>query len=304
MRELRRELANGNGNGKGRGVGPVTSDDGVMVLGAEELKELTLRKNISRIVVADAELEVHPNLLQTLFECKLRGLGVEHYLDYYEHLHRKVWLKGFRPRWLVCSRDFTVSKAFLFLKHIFDVAFALAVILLTAPLLALISIAIKLTSPGPVFLRQERIGQQGKPFTLLKFRSMRENAELETGPVWAQKNDRRVTSIGRFLRRFHLDELPQAFNVLRGDLTFVGPRPERPYFVEVLKQRIPYYSLRHCVQPGVTGWAQVNYGYGASIEDAYEKLQYDLYYIKNMSLTLEVKILLKTLGRVFWGQGQ
>jgi len=163
---------------------------------------------------------------------------------------------------------------------------------------------IKLTSAGPVLYRQERVGQHGRPFMVFKFRSMYVNAESGTGPVWAAKNDGRVTPFGRILRKFRIDELPQLFNVLRGEMAIVGPRPERPCFMDTLKQKIPYYDLRHYVRPGITGWAQVMYPYGASIDDAYEKLQYDLYYSKHMSLLLDLTILIKTFKVVLSGNGR
>jgi lipopolysaccharide/colanic/teichoic acid biosynthesis glycosyltransferase len=162
---------------------------------------------------------------------------------------------------------------------------------------------IKLTSPGPIFYRQERVGQDGRPFMVVKFRSMRVDAEVGTGPVWAQKNDTRVTPIGRFLRRTRLDEIPQLWNALRGDMSMVGPRPERPGFVADLTRQIPFYGQRHVVKPGVTGWAQVRYTYGASVEDALQKLQYDLYYIKNMSVALDIFVMFQTVKTVLLRRG-
>ena len=173
-----------------------------------------------------------------------------------------------------------------------------------SPLMAIIAALIKLDTPGPAIFRQERIGLRGKKFTVYKFRSMRRDAEKQTGPTWAKENDERVTAIGAFLRKCRLDELPQCFNVLKGDMSFIGPRPERPYFVELLKREIRYYDLRHYVKPGITGWAQVMYPYGASIEDAYHKLQYDLYYAKNASFGFDLLTLLKTIKVVFGGKGR
>jgi len=177
-------------------------------------------------------------------------------------------------------------------------------ILITAPLLLLIGIGIKLDSAGPAIFRQERIGLHGSKFTLYKFRSMNLDAESKSGPAWAAEMDDRVTRFGRLLRRFRLDEIPQAFNVLRGDMSFAGPRPERPYFVDMLIEHIPYYGLRHYIKPGITGWAQVTHPYGASVEDAIEKLQYDLYYIKHMSLRQDALVLLKTVKVVLFGRGR
>src|SRR6185369_8873042 len=175
-------------------------------------------------------------------------------------------------------------------------------ILVTAPLLLLIAIGIKLDSPGPAIFKQERVGLHGSKFTLYKFRSMKMDAESKSGPAWAGEFDDRVTGLGKLLRKLRLDEIPQAFNVLRGDMSFAGPRPERPYFVDMLSERVPGYSLRHYVKPGITGWAQVNYPYGASVEDSIEKLQYDLYYIKHMSFRQDMSVLLKTFKVVLFGK--
>ena len=170
--------------------------------------------------------------------------------------------------------------------------------------MVLIAIVVKLETPGPAIFSQERVGLRGKRFIVYKFRSMRQDAERKTGPTWAKENDDRITRLGAFLRKSRCDELPQVWNVLRGDMSFIGPRPERPYFVDLLKSKIRYYDLRHYVKPGITGWAQVMYPYGASIEDAYHKLQYDLYYTKNISLRLDLLILLKTIKVVAAGQGR
>jgi lipopolysaccharide/colanic/teichoic acid biosynthesis glycosyltransferase len=189
-------------------------------------------------------------------------------------------------------------------KRGLDIALSVFTLLITGPLMALIAFTVRLESPGPAIFRQERVGFRGKRFIVYKFRSMREDAEKHTGPMWAQVNDNRITAVGAILRKCRLDELPQVFNVLKGDMSFIGPRPERPYFVELLKSKIPYYELRHKVKPGITGWAQVMYRYGASVEDAYEKLQYDLYYAKNASLLLDLRILLKTCKVVIAGEGR
>jgi lipopolysaccharide/colanic/teichoic acid biosynthesis glycosyltransferase len=181
---------------------------------------------------------------------------------------------------------------------------AFFLLVVTAPLMVLIAIAIKLDTPGPAIFSQERVGFLGGRFILHKFRSMRQDAEKLTGPIWAREADDRITRVGTILRKCRLDELPQVWNVLRGDMSFIGPRPERPYFVELLKTRVPYFDLRHYVKPGVTGWAQVMYRYGASVEDAHHKLEYDLYYAKNLSLTLDFVILLKTIGVVIKGEGR
>lgn len=269
-----------------------------------ELKALTLRDGISRIVVAEPYAQRSEELTATLIDCKLRGLVIEEAVDSYERLNGKIWLEGLRPEWLIHSDGFRPSKFYLQVKRFMDITCAILLIILTAPLLALIPIAIKFDSPGPVLFKQERVGRYGNKFFVYKFRSMRQDAEQKTGPVWAGERDPRVTPLGRLLRKFRFDELPQAFNVLRGDMSFVGPRPERECFIKTLKQKIPYYDLRHYVKPGITGWAQVMYPYGASVEDSHEKMQYDLYYAKHMSLRMDLTILLKTTEVVLFGQGR
>ena len=275
-----------------------------VVINFDELRELTLRDRVSRIVVAEEDTQSSESLAVALLDCKLRGLEVEQAVESYEKLSGKIWLEALRTEWLVYSEGFNPSKCYFPVKRLVDTLCASLLLLLSAPLFALIAVLIKLDSSGPVFFRQVRVGLHGKEFVLFKFRTMRQNAEQGTGPVWACENDQRVTGIGKFLRQFRLDELPQAINVLRGEMSLVGPRPERPYFVELLDERIPYYGLRHRVMPGITGWAQVLYPYGASIEDSYEKLQYDLYYAKHMSLRFDLRILLSTIKVVLFGRGR
>jgi exopolysaccharide biosynthesis polyprenyl glycosylphosphotransferase len=192
---------------------------------------------------------------------------------------------------------------YLVTKRALDIVAALALLALTGPIMLLIAGAIRLESPGPAIFAQERVGHHRRLFTIYKFRSMRHDAEAHSGPVWAGEEDDRVTSFGRFIRKCRLDELPQVFNVLRGEMSFVGPRPERRYFVDLLGEQISSYQMRHYVQPGITGWAQVQYPYGASIEDAYQKLQYDLYYCKHGSLRFDLLILFKTIEVVLMGRG-
>lgn len=269
-----------------------------------ELRELTERHGISRIVVADPDPSTREDLAVALLDCKMRGLAIEQAADSYERLNGKIWIEGIRPEWLIYSDGFRPSKIYLALKSVTDFCGALALLVLSAPVMALVAAGIKLTSPGPLLFRQERIGRFGESFTLRKFRSMYQDAEARTGPTWAGEDDPRITPFGRFLRKFRLDELPQAFNVLAGHMSLVGPRPERPYFVSLLRERIPYYDLRHYVKPGITGWAQVMYPYGASVEDAYEKLQYDLYYAKRVSWKLDLRVLARTLKVVLFGRGR
>jgi sugar transferase (PEP-CTERM system associated) len=271
---------------------------------SNELRNLIRDGGISRIVLAEPDPERRAALGATLLGCKLSGVTIEDMVDFYEKLSRKIWLKGVHPEWLIHSEGFHPSKLYIRIKRVFDVFFSLLLVLAASPLLLLIAAAIKLDSEGPVLFRQERVGLDGREFVLFKFRSMRHDAEQASGPTWAHPNDARVTRLGRVLRKFRLDELPQAFNVLRGEMSFVGPRPERPYFVALLRGKIPYYDLRHYVKPGITGWAQVMYPYGACIEDAYEKLQYDFYYAKHISFGIDVMILLKTLKVVLFGKGR
>ena len=197
-----------------------------------------------------------------------------------------------------------LSPRYLLLKRGLDICGVIVVLGLTFPLMLLIAAAIKLESSGPVLFRQERVGRFGVPMILYKFRSMRQDAEKDTGPVWAAKNDARATRVGRFLRRTHLDELPQIFNVLKNELSFVGPRPERECFIRTLKQQIPYYRLRVYIQPGITGWAQVNSSYGDSVESSTEKLRYDLYYAKHASLGFDLNVLFQTVLHVVFGRGR
>jgi exopolysaccharide biosynthesis polyprenyl glycosylphosphotransferase len=220
--------------------------------------------------------------------------------SFYESRLERIPLALIRETWFLENIIRREPRLFLFTKHAFDRLAALTFLTITLPLWLLIVITIRLTSPGPVLYRQTRVGKGGTQFTLFKFRTMRPDAE-PTGAVWAEKDDPRIIPVGRVLRKVHLDELPQLWNILRGDMSFVGPRPERPEFVEALRRAIPFYDVRHAVKPGLTGWAQLNFRYGASIEDAKEKLEYDLYYIKNRSLALDLAIILKTLSVILRG---
>jgi exopolysaccharide biosynthesis polyprenyl glycosylphosphotransferase len=271
---------------------------------ADRLRALVREERITRILVAEPDTEMRARIAPALLEFRLMGVAVEDAVDYYQRRHGKLWLEAVDPERLAFASGFRITPVYLRVKRAIDVACALAVGLAAAPIAALIAIAIRLESPGPVLFRQERCGQFGRRFRLYKFRSMRADAESATGPVWASRNDDRVTRLGRFLRRSHLDELPQVINVLRGDLSFVGPRPERHCFVEMLRERIPLYDLRHYVKPGVTGWAQVCLPYASSIEDSYEKLQFDLAYAKNVSLGLDLAILVRTAMQVLGARGR
>jgi exopolysaccharide biosynthesis polyprenyl glycosylphosphotransferase len=269
-----------------------------------ELSRVTRAERVSKIVIADSEMKPDKDLAAVLIDCKLRGIKIESGIDSFEKASSRIWLEGISPQWLIFAQGFAPSRAFLAAKRLFDCVLSAILLLITAPLMAVIAAAIRLDSPGPVIFSQERVGLRGKIFTVFKFRSMRVDAESASGPIWARDKDDRVTRVGNILRKCRFDELPQLVNVFRGEMSFVGPRPERPYFVEMLKRHIDYYDLRHYVKPGITGWAQVKYPYGASVEDAYNKLEFDLYYAKNMSFRLDVLILLKTIGVVAGRDGR
>jgi sugar transferase (PEP-CTERM system associated) len=241
---------------------------------------------------------------QALLACRLRGIQVEDWPTFYEKATGKILVTAVRPSWLIFSDGFVKTPRTEIIKRLFDVTVSLGGIVLSLPIMALVALAVRLDSAGPVLYRQPRLGQNGCVFILNKFRSMRQDAEKDTGPVWSAQRDPRITRVGVFLRRSRLDELPQLFNVLFGHMSFIGPRPERPEFVAGLQKQIPYYMERLAVKPGITGWAQVRYEYGSSVEDAVEKLQYDLYYIKNLSLFLDLVIVLNTIQVVLFARGR
>lgn len=241
--------------------------------------------------------------VEDILECRFRGVRVEEWPTFYEKLTGKIYIHNLRPSWLIFATGSVTTRLTEAIKRTLDITFSAAGLLLSAPLMLLAALWIKIDSPGTVLFRQERVGKHGKVFTLYKFRSMHIDAEQLTGPIWASENDPRVTRVGRILRKIRLDETPQMFNVLLGNMSFIGPRPERPVFVNQLKEQIPYYALRFSVKPGITGWAQVKYQYGSSVEDAIEKLQYDLYYVKNFSVFLDLLILLNTIRVVIFSKG-
>lgn len=241
--------------------------------------------------------------LQDLVNLRLRGIPVTDYQRFVERARGCIDVDALRPSWFFESEGFRSSPAHRVAKRAFDITVSGAVLLFTLPLLLLTVIAIRIESPGPVFYRQERMGRGGRPFVLIKFRSMREDAESTDAPQWASEKDPRITRVGAIIRKARIDELPQIFNVLKGDMSFVGPRPERPYFVDMLTREIPFYQERHAVRPGITGWAQLNYPYGASLEDAKSKLEYDLFYIKYFSIVFDLSIVLQTARVVIWAEG-
>jgi sugar transferase (PEP-CTERM system associated) len=238
-----------------------------------------------------------------VLECRFRGIQIEDWPSFCEKVTDKIVINSLRPGWLIFAEGPVRTRLTETLRRTVDVGLSMVGLMLAAPAMVLAALSIKVDSPGPILFRQVRVGKDGKVFMLYKFRSMAVDAEQHTGPIWASEDDPRVTRVGRLLRKIRLDETPQMFNVLRGDMSFIGPRPERPVFVDQLKEQIPFYGLRFAVKPGITGWAQVKYPYGSTVEDALEKLQYDLYYIKNMSIVLDLLILLKSVQVVLFARG-
>jgi sugar transferase (PEP-CTERM system associated) len=270
--------------------------------GYEDLSREGFRPDVDRVVVAIAERRGRFPVRQ-LLELRVSGRTVIDGCDFYEELTGKMLVEHLRPSQLIFSDGFRKRPLTLALKRAVDFA-ASAIGLLTAlPVWLTIPLAIKMNSAGPVFFLQERVGEKGTVFKVIKFRSMRTDAEAETGPVWAKDGDTRVTRVGRLIRKTRIDEIPQLVNVLKGDMSFVGPRPERPFFVNQLAEEIPYYPLRHSVKPGVTGLAQIKYDYGSTVEDALEKLRYDLYYIKRMGFWMDLSIIFETIKVVLFGKG-
>jgi len=268
---------------------------------AAQLPALVADQNVHRIVVS---LEDRRGTMPTaeLLHAKLAGIRVEDAATIYERITGKILTDGLKPSWFIFSDGFRASRITRIVKRAIDVVASAIGLMLGAPLMALTALAIWIDDPGPVLFHQERVGANGRVFTLSKFRSMRLDAESGT-PIWATDRDTRVTRVGRFIRLARLDELPQLRNVLRGDMSLVGPRPERPYFVERLAHDIPFYTERHAVKPGLTGWAQVKYRYGSTVEDAMEKLRYDLYYIKHLSLVFDLTIAIDTVKVIISGKG-
>ena len=253
------------------------------------------------VVVATDERRGMP--VAQLLHCKLAGFNVVDYLTFWERENGRIDIEALQPSWLIYSDGFRVSPTNAAVKRLFDIAVATGLLIFSLPVMVLAAVAVRAESAGPVLYRQERVGAGGKTFTLLKFRSMRDDAEREGIAQWAVNGDPRVTRVGAVMRKFRVDELPQLFNVLIGNMSFVGPRPERPFFVRQFAKSIPFYLERHSVKPGITGWAQVNYPYGASLEDAKQKLAYDLYYVKNRTVFLDFVILVHTVRVILFREG-
>jgi sugar transferase (PEP-CTERM system associated) len=266
------------------------------------LMTLFEQKNVDYILLASAE--GYPDTLgRELVNLRARGIAIEDCHSFYERLVSKIAIADLAPEWIVRSKGFRRDRLIMLTKRMMDVIVAAAGLLVSLPVALLTALAIKLESRGPILYRQQRVGANEQTFTIYKFRSMYQGAEDNVGPVWAAENDPRVTRVGKIMRKLRIDEIPQMINVLKGEMSFVGPRPERPFFVHTLNRKIPYYSLRHSIKPGITGWAQICYPYGECEQDAIEKLQYDLYYIKNMSALFDLQIIFESIKVIILGRG-
>jgi sugar transferase (PEP-CTERM system associated) len=267
------------------------------------IDDIVNKHDINQIIVAVKEQRGGNIPMEQLLSARIQGIPVMDLASFYEQTTGEVPIDSLKASYLVYGRGFAQNRTRIIIKRLFDVLTSSFLLLLASPVMLLTMLAIKLESTGPVIYRQERVGLGGKGFMCLKFRSMRTDAEKDGVAVWASKNDSRITRVGAFIRKTRIDELPQLFSVLAGEMSMVGPRPERPTFVAQLKEQIPFYDVRHSVKPGVTGWAQVRYAYGASVEDALHKHQYDLYYVKNNSLFLDLLILFETVSVVLFREG-
>lgn len=282
---------------------PETSVSTAPILSPDEpLLDAVRRLEIHEVLVAVRQQRGGVLPLRQLLDCRLSGVRVIDLAKFFERVHGRVPIESVKASWLIYGEGFRQSWIRRFTKRTFDIAVSLVILTVMAPVMVVVALLIALETGYPIIYRQERVGYGGRTFVIRKFRSMRNDAETE-GARWASLHDSRTTSVGRLLRQTRLDELPQLFNVLRGDMSFVGPRPERPPFVSMLTAQIPFYAVRHSVKPGITGWAQVRYSYGASVEDSSKKLEYDLYYVKNNTLWLDLKILLETVRVVLLREG-
>ena len=274
------------------------------VIGAtDQLIEVASKRGLNTAILA-ITYNRPAELINSILKARLKGMTILEMPTLFEQLTRRIPVEHIYDEWLLFTEGFyLVSKQYLQkIKRLIDFGISLLLLFISLPIIGVAALAIRLDSPGPIFFKQDRVGIGDSVFTLWKLRTMEQDAE-SNGAVWAEKNDCRVTRVGKWLRLLRIDELPQLYNVLLGEMSLIGPRPERPIFVRDLEEQIPYYRIRHSVRPGITGWAQVNYPYGASVKDAIRKLEYDLYYIKNMSLILDLKIILRTIGVVILGQG-
>jgi sugar transferase (PEP-CTERM system associated) len=269
----------------------------------ESLAALASAHNVEEIVVS-VQNRRGGFPIKELLACKLQGIKVTDAANFFERESCQIRVDSLQPSWLVFGGGFDQSFIRTFMKRGFDLVCSATILFVSLPVMLITAALIYLEDRAPIFYQQERVGLDGESFNVLKFRSMRNDAEKGGKPQWAAQNDPRVTTIGNFIRKTRIDELPQILNVFKGEMSFVGPRPERPYFVEQLIEAVPFYNVRHSIKPGITGWAQVRYGYGASTDDALQKLQYDLYYVKNNSLFLDILILIDTLKVVLFRSGR
>lgn len=285
---------------KGENIGKPLVNPGI-IGAASDVGKIASEKNVDRVILSLRERRGMTPVTQ-LLQLKFDGICVEDAESLYESITGRIMLANLSPSWLILSDGFRKPAWLLIGKRIIDIIVSFVGLLLLWPVMLLATIAIYAESGRPIFFTQERTGMKGRPFQMFKFRSMRQNAE-EDGPRWAKHQDDRVTRVGRLIRRYRIDEIPQLWNVLRGEMSLIGPRPERPYFCQLLAEKIPFFSLRHSVRPGITGWAQVRYEYGSSIEEAQTKLEYDIFYVKHLSLMLDVAITFETIKVMLQGRG-
>lgn len=285
---------------EGQNIGKPLVNPGI-IGAAADVEQIAVREGADRVILSLAERRGRTPVRQ-LLRLKFEGIGVEDAESLYESICGRIMLENLSPSWLILSDGFRKPNWLLFAKRIADLVVSLLALLILWPVFVLVALAILIETGRPILFRQERTGMKGKVFDILKFRSMRQDAEAN-GPVWAATRDSRITAVGGFIRKYRLDELPQLFNVLRGEMSIVGPRPERPFFCELLAEKIPFYNLRHYVRPGITGWAQVKYHYSATVEETKAKLEHDLFYVKHFSLMLDVAIVLETAKVMLNGHG-
>jgi sugar transferase (PEP-CTERM system associated) len=270
---------------------------------SNSLEETVRQLSVDEIIVAVRQQRGGVLPLRSLLDCRLSGVQITDLAGYFERVHGQVPIESLKVSWLIYGHGFRQSALRTVVKRCFDLVVSLSLIVVAAPLMCLAALLIAAEGGGPIIYRQQRIGLHGRAFTVYKMRTMAQDAEKDGKAAWATPNDVRITRVGRFLRRARMDELPQLLNVLKGEMSFVGPRPERPEFVAMLTEQIPFYAVRHSVKPGLTGWAQVRYSYGATVEQSVRKLEYDLYYVKNHTLVLDLLIMLETLRVVLLGEG-
>jgi len=285
---------------KGENIGKSLVNPGI-IGAASDVEAIVQQEKINHVVISLLERRGRMPVRQ-LLQLKFAGVRVEDAHSFFERITGRIILERLSPSWLILSEGFSKSALLLWVKRSLDIVVSLIALILCLPLFAVVAVAILFESGSPILFRQDRTGLKGHPFEMLKFRSMYTNAEKE-GPQWAVSDDFRITRVGKFIRKYRIDELPQVINVLRGEMSIVGPRPERPHFVSMLEEQIPFYGLRHSVRPGITGWAQVRYQYGASVEETMTKLEYDLFYIKHLSIMLDLAVLFETAKVMISGRG-